>query len=126
MVRTGPGLVVVDLDGDGYEQTGWVIIYLHLATKDRIPVGSWVATGDPLGHASCEGGFATGTHLHIARKFNGEWVPADGPLPFNLGGWIAHGGPVAYKGSLTRDGVTIVACTCSSARTFITRTDADP
>ncbi|MEW5870531.1 MAG: hypothetical protein AB1894_14750 [Chloroflexota bacterium] len=126
VVRIGPGLVVLDLDGDGHEQTGWVLIYLHVATKDRIPLGAWVAAGEPLGHPSCEGGFATGTHLHIARKFNGEWVPADGPLAFNLGGWIAHAGEDAYKGTLTRDGQTITACTCSNFATFITRTDDDP
>jgi LasA protease len=126
VVRTGPGLVVEDLDGDGYEQTGWVVVYLHVEARDRVPEGTWVATGDYLGHASCEGGVATGTHLHIARKFNGEWVPADGPLPFDLGGWIAHASQAAYKGTLTRDGVTITACTCSNAATFITRTDIDP
>jgi len=127
VVRSGPGLVVLDLDGDGHEQTGWVLVYLHVATKDRIPLGSWVAANDPLGHASCEGGMATGTHVHVARKFNGEWVPADGPLPFNLGGWIAHStSSLAYKGTLTRDGVTLVACTCSNYLTFITRTESDP
>ena len=126
VVRTGPGLVVLDLDGDGHEQTGWVLVYLHVATKDRIPVGAWVAAGDPLGHPSCEGGMATGTHVHIARKYNGEWVPADGPLPFNLGGWIAHAGLEAYKGTLTRDDVILEACTCSNYKTFITRTDEDP
>jgi murein DD-endopeptidase MepM/ murein hydrolase activator NlpD len=126
VVRTGPGLVVIDLDGDGREQTGWVLIYLHLAEKGRVPLGAWVAQGDPVGHPSCEGGFATGTHIHIARKYNGEWVPADGPLPFNLGGWIAHAGPLAYKGTLTRGDVTLTACTCSNYLTFITRTNDDP
>lgn len=126
VVRTGPGLVVLDLDGDGYEQTGWVLIYLHVATEDRIPLDTWVAAGDKLGHPSCEGGFATGTHLHIARKYNGEWVPADGPLPFNLGGWIAHAGDKAYQGTLTRGDVTLTACTCSNYQTFIVRTDDDP
>lgn len=121
VVRTGHGLVVVDLDGDGKEQTGWVLVYLHVATKDRIPAGSWVATGDYLGHPSCEGGQSTGTHLHLARKFNGEWVPADGPLPFNLEGWIAHAGEAPYKGTLTRDGKTVIACTCSNAASFISR-----
>ena len=126
VVRTGRGLVVIDLDGDGHEQTGWVLVYLHVAEKDRISQGSWVATGDPIGHPSCEGGMATGTHVHIARKFNGEWVLADGPLPFNLGGWIAHAGEVKYKGTLTRDGVTVTACTCSNAASFVTRMDDDP
>ena len=126
VVRTGPGLVVLDLDGDGYEQTGWVLVYLHVSSDDKIPLNTWVATGDKLGHPSCEGGFATGTHVHFARKYNGEWVPADGPLPFNLGGWIAHAGDKAYQGTLTRDGVTITACTCSNYKTFIVRTDDDP
>jgi LasA protease len=126
VVRTGPGLVVIDLDGDGHEQTGWVLVYLHLAEKGRVAQGTWVAAGDPLGHPSCEGGAATGTHLHIARKFNGEWVPADGPLPFNLGGWIAHAGVIAYQGTLTRGNETLTACTCSNYLTFITRTDSDP
>jgi murein DD-endopeptidase MepM/ murein hydrolase activator NlpD len=126
VVRTGPGLVVIDLDGDGYEQTGWVLVYLHLAEKGRVRQGDWVAQGDPIGHPSCEGGFATGTHLHIARKYNGEWVPADGPLAFNLGGWIAKAGLLPYKGTLTRDDVTLTACTCSNYLTFIIRTDDDP
>jgi len=126
VVRTGPGLVVIDLDGDGYEQTGWVLVYLHIADKGRVRQGDWLAQGDPIGHPSCEGGFATGTHLHIARKYNGEWVPADGPLAFNLGGWVAKAGLLPYKGTLTRDGVTLTACTCSNYLTFITRTDDDP
>lgn len=126
VVRTGPGLVVLDLDGDGYEQTGWVLVYLHIAEKGRVQVGDWLATGDPVGKPSCEGGFATGTHLHIARKFNGEWVPAAGPLPFNLGGWIAHAGEGPYKGTLTRGDVTLTACTCSNYLTFVIRTESDP
>ena len=126
VVRTGSGLVVLDLDGDGHEQTGWVLVYMHIESNDRIPLGTWVAMGDKLGHPSCEGGFSTGTHLHIARKYNGEWVPADGPLPFNLGGWIAHAEEEAYKGTLTRDGETVTACTCSNAPSFITRGDDDP
>jgi LasA protease len=126
VVRTGPGLVVIDLDGDGSEQTGWVLVYLHLAEKGRVRLGDWVAQGDPIGHPSCEGGFATGTHLHIARKYNGEWVPADGPLAFNLGGWVAKAGLLPYKGTLTRGDVTLTACTCSNYLTFIIRTDDDP
>ncbi len=69
----------MDLDGDGNEETGWVIVYLHIATEGRVPVGTWLAQGDKIGHPSCEGGKSTGSHLHIVRKYNGEWVPADGP-----------------------------------------------
>jgi len=82
VTRSENGLLVLDLDGDGREETGWVMIYLHLATEDRMPAGVLVERAARLGHPSCEGGIATGTHLHIARKYNGEWILADGPLPF--------------------------------------------
>ncbi len=126
VVRSGKGVVVLDLDGDGHEQTGWVLVFLHVSSNGKVPVGTWVDQDDPLGHPSCEGGFSTGTHVHIARKYNGEWIPADGPLPFNLGGWIAHAGEAPYKGTLSRDGQTITACTCSNAASFITRKPDDP
>lgn len=126
VVRSGNGVVVLDLDGDGREQTGWVLVYLHVTTDGRLPVGTWVDHDDPLGRPSCEGGIATGTHVHIARKYNGEWIPADGPLPFNLGGWVAHAGEEAYKGTLTRDDRTLTACTCTNPDTFITRSQDDP
>ena len=114
------------MDGDGREETGWVLIYLHLEEDGRVEAGSWVDAGQQLGHPSCEGGISTGTHLHIARKFNGEWIPADGPLPFNLGGWIAHSGGDPYVGTLTRDDDTVTACTCANAESFITREEDDP
>lgn len=123
VVRSGGGVVVLDLDGDGYEGTGWVLLYLHVSNESSVPVGTWVGTGEPLGHPSCEGGMATGTHVHMARKYNGEWIAADGPMPFELSGWRAHAGEEAYKGTLTRDGETIPACTCSSFETRIIRTE---
>lgn len=100
VVRSENGVVMVDLDGDGYEQTGWNLLYLHLATKDRVPVGTFLETNDRIGHASCEGGVSTGTHLHFARKFNGEWVTADGPIPFVMSGWRVVAGDEPYKGQL--------------------------
>jgi murein DD-endopeptidase MepM/ murein hydrolase activator NlpD len=89
VVRSENGAVVVDMDGDGFEQTGWNIIYLHVATTNRVAVGTWLEAGDKIGHPSCEGGISTGTHLHITRKYNGEWVPAEGPLAFVMSGWKA-------------------------------------
>ncbi len=109
IVRSESSYVVLDLDGDGYEQTGWVVIYQHISTKDRIRSGVWVNAGDRIGHPSCEGGMATGTNLHIARKYNGEWVAAGGPLPFVLSGWTAHAGNAPYQGTLTKDDKTITA-----------------
>ncbi|MGA2488574.1 MAG: LysM peptidoglycan-binding domain-containing protein [Anaerolineales bacterium] len=119
VARSETGVVMEDLDGDGDERTGWDILYLHIATVGRAEVGQILKKGDPLGFPSCEGGEATGTHVHIARKYNGEWIPADGVIPFNLEGWIAHDGNAAYQGTLTRGDQTVTACTCSDAASHI-------
>jgi len=119
IARVDVGIVVLDLDGDGYEQTGWVIFYLHIASAGRVLLGTSVQAGAPLGLPSCEGGRTTGTHIHIARKYNGEWILADGPLAFNLEGWVAHNGPAPYLGTLTREGRVVEACECSDARSAI-------
>ena len=112
---------VIDQDDDGYEQTGWTLLYLHIATKDRIEVGDWVEVGDRIGHPSCEGGRSTGTHVHVARRHNGEWVPADGALPFTLSGWEARAGTIAYKGWLIRGNEILYANTAATYETQITR-----
>ncbi len=120
IARTGEGIAVLDLDGDGDERTGWVIFYLHLATDSIVPAGSKLKAGDPIGHPSCEGGHATGTHVHIARKYNGEWLQADGILAFNLEGWTVQRGSVAYEGKLVKGDRVLRACTCSDQETFVT------
>jgi hypothetical protein len=119
VVRSQTGVVMEDLDGDGNERTGWVILYLHIATVGRASVGRTLKKGDALGYPSCEGGEATGTHVHIARKYNGEWIPADGIIPFNLEGWVAHNGITAYQGTLTRGNEKVIACACSDAASQI-------
>ena len=120
IVRNDEGVAVLDLDGDGDEHTGWVIFYLHLAKDGLASVGTKLNAGDPIGHPSCEGGHATGTHVHIARKYNGEWIPADSALPFNLEGWLAHNGAEPYDGYLQRGTDTVTACTCSNQASQIT------
>jgi hypothetical protein len=125
IARLGNGVLMLDLDGDGKEQTGWVLFYLHVEPLDSLHTGKWVDQGDLLGHPSCEGGRATGTHLHIARKFNGEWIAADGPIPFLLGGWQAHAGDEPYQGSLTRGDDIIEASEWGSYSSNIKRTDDD-
>ncbi|MCC6147176.1 MAG: M23 family metallopeptidase [Anaerolineaceae bacterium] len=126
IVRTGNGTVIIDLDGDGYEQTGWALLYMHVSTKDRIQPGTIVNTDDRLGHPSCEGGVSTGTHMHFARKYNGEWILADGPIPMVLGGWRAHAGDKPYAGTLTRNDFTVTACPCGSFETHIARPKPTP
>jgi LasA protease len=125
VVRTGTGIIVVDLDGDGFEQTGWVILYLHVINQ-TVQVGDWVEKTDLLGHPSCEGGIATGTHLHIARKYNGEWIAADGPLAFNIGGWIAKAGEQPYQGWLVKGDEVVNASVVGDYSSRITRERNDP
>ena len=121
MVRSSRGAVAVDLDGDGNEGTGWVIVYMHLARNGRVSIGSWVNTNDPLGYPSCEGGFSSGTHLHITRKYNGEWIGASGAVPFVMDGWLAVAGEGAYAGWLVRDGKTVYVGTSDKEYTWIRR-----
>ncbi len=109
IARSGDGSVVLDLDGDGNEQTGWTILYLHVASQDRIAAGERVKAGDRIGHPSCEGGYAPATHLHIARRYNGEWILADGPTPFVMDGWVAQSAGQEYDGYLKKDGQVIEA-----------------
>jgi hypothetical protein len=122
VARSDDAAVLLDLDGDGDERTGWVIFYFHIAAKDRVAVGKSLQTGDPIGHPSCEGGRITGTHIHLARKYNGEWMPADSVIPLNLDGWIAHNGSEEYQGTLTKEGRTLNACTCADAASQIQAT----
>ncbi len=110
VVRSDFGGVVLDLDGDGYAGTGWTILYQHIAPQQRVAVGTRLQRGDRIGHPSCEGGYSTGTHLHVARMFNGRWISADSEsLPFTLSGWVASGSGSEYNGILTRGNISIAA-----------------
>jgi LasA protease len=103
VLRSSHGEVVVDLDGDGYEQSGWVLTYMHVYEQDRVGPGVWLERGQRVGHPSCEGGFADATHLHLARRYNGEWIPAGrAPVPLVLSGWTAHEAAREYDGTLTK------------------------
>ncbi len=123
ITRSDESAVVLDLDGDGDDRTGWAIFHYHMGSDDLVETGSVVRTGDPLGHPSCEGGRATGTHVHVARRYNGEWLPVDGPAPFVLSGWTAHPSGEPYKGTLTYDfpALKIEACTCVTATNSLSR-----
>ena len=126
IVRVNEGVVVLDLDGDGNEQTGWVILYLHISHENRRVEGEFVDRGAILGVPSCEGGQSTGTHVHVARKYNGEWLDAGGPLPFVLSGWETVSAGIPYQGSLSREGQTVTACTCSNVNARISKSPSDP
>ena len=109
IVYASHGMVIQDLDGDGLWQTGWSILYGHIATWERVEVGAVLEAGDRIGHPSCEGGFSTGTHLHLARRYNGEWIAADADLPLNLDGWLSVGYGVEYNGYLVKGDRTVEA-----------------
>ena len=119
IVRAEHNQVVLDLDGDGYEQTGWTLLYMHIAADGMTPKGTRVSVGDHLGHPSCEGGTATGVNVHLARKYNGEWILADSAIPFVLSGWQAHAGANPYEGTLTNGSKVLNACPCGSPDTWI-------
>jgi hypothetical protein len=78
-----------------------------------------------LGHPSCEGGSSTGTHLHIVRKYNGEWIAASGVLAFDLEGWIVEGTGMPYQGTMIRYGEVVIATDYSSAKSQISSSDPD-
>jgi hypothetical protein len=119
ITRSGEAVVALDLDGDGEERTGWVLFFYHVGTEGRIGPGVRVQQGDLLGHPSCEGGRSTGTHFHIARRYNGEWIPAGGPVPFVLDGWVVAYGESPYQGTLTKGSKVVPACTCSTVKNRI-------
>jgi murein DD-endopeptidase MepM/ murein hydrolase activator NlpD len=119
VVRSAVDGLILDLDRDGDERTGWAIYYLHLAADQQAPVGAELKPGDLIGYPSCSGGHSTGTHVHIARKFNGEWIPAGGALPLVMEGWVTHNGSREYLGTLTKGGSTVTACDCGDAFTSI-------
>jgi LasA protease len=121
IVRSDNGVVMLDLDGDGNEQTGWDLLYLHMGEEGRVAAGTFVKAGDHIGHPSCEGGTSTGRHLHFARKYNGEWIIADSALPFTLSGWIVHAGEKAYQGTLTRGARIVTADPYGQAWSVIIR-----
>ena len=106
---SGDGIVIIDLDEDGFAQTGWTLFYLHIEARDRIPANTRVLAGDRIGHPSCEGGLSSGTHVHIARRYNGEWIEAAGEIPFVMDSWEAQSSGELYNGYLVKDGYVIEA-----------------
>lgn len=123
VVRAGNGIVVLDLDGDGHEQTGWNLLYLHVANRGKVALGEWVEQGERIGHPSCEGGISTGTHTHIARKYNGEWVIADEAIPWVMSGWTVIAGDKPYLGKMVKGNQVVTADVYGQAKSLIVRKD---
>ncbi len=102
VTRSENGMVQLALTDEAGRPTGWELFYMHVAEKDRILVGAKVKKDDPLGHPSCEGGVATGTNIHLARLYRGEWIGAGDPFPYILSGWLAVPGESAYHSTLVK------------------------
>ena len=116
IARSVNGEVVLAMDPSGDERIGWSIFYMHMGTPDRAKVGDRVITGAPIGHPSCEGGASTGSHLHLARKYNGEWLTT-GEIPFMMSSWTVAEGQQEYDGSISNGTLTRQPCQCKDLET---------
>ena len=114
IITARQGEIQLDLDGDGKIQTGWVLFYMHLALDSENPVqpGQQIKQGDVLGYASCEGGLSNSSHVHLARRYNGEWLEAGGPVPFVLSGWEIQPSLSPYEGLISNGADSRQACEC--------------
>jgi LasA protease len=112
VIRSDYGEVVLDLDGDGFVGTGWTVLYMHINSAGRVNAGTPVRAGDPIGRPSCEGGVSDAAHLHIARRYNGVWIDADGAMPFMMEGWTAEKSQIQYDGFLRRGEAQRETCAC--------------
>jgi murein DD-endopeptidase MepM/ murein hydrolase activator NlpD len=109
VVRSSNNIVVIALEDEQRIMTGWQLFYMHIATQDSIAQGTRVNLDDPIGHPSCEGGLATGTHVHFARKYKGEWIGAGDALPMILSGWVALPGEKQFQTSLVKGAQIVTA-----------------
>jgi LysM repeat protein len=109
VIHAANNMVIIGLENENGESTGWEIMYMHIAKFEMISAGTHVNLDDPIGHPSCEGGSATGTHVHITRKYKGEWIGATEPLPFILSGWQAVPGAKIFQSTLVKDSQIIYA-----------------
>lgn len=109
VIRSSQNIVVIALEDQQLVKTGWELFYMHIARQDGIAVRAHVNLDDPIGHPSCEGGIATGTHVHFARKYKGEWIGAGDPLPLVLSGWVALPGEKQFQSSLQKGDQVVTA-----------------
>lgn len=113
-------VIISAIDSSG-KPTGWEVFYMHIASEEMIPQGTRVQLDDPIGHPSCQGGSATGTHVHIARKYKGEWIGAGETFPYLLSGWLAVPGEQLFRSTLVKDSQVVTADPNAGYSSRITR-----
>jgi len=121
VTRSAKGVVQLALLDDAGKTTGWDLLYMHIAAKDRIAVGTRVMADERIGHPSCEGGYATGTHVHLARNYHGEWIGAGDSFPYRLSGWLAVPGETQYQSTLVKGDQVVVSRSDGSKGSWIIR-----
>lgn len=83
---------------------GWTTVYYHvehiLRDSGMVQANEKLAViANTPREAICEGGSATGPHLHFGLKSNGQDVPIDGMI---LSGWRIHSGRGRYDSNCAR------------------------
>ena len=119
--RAANNQVIIAVEDSQGNPTGWEVFYMHIAKEEMITLGKKVKVDDPIGHPSCQGGSATGTHVHISRKYKGEWIGAGEPFPFILSGWLAEPGLQIFKSSLVKGNQIVTADPNAAGTSRITR-----
>ena len=121
VTRSENGILQTALVDPQGNPTGWELLYMHVSAKDRPAVGTLVHTNDPIGHPSCEGGDATGRHVHLARLYRGEWIGAGDPFPLVLSGWLAEPGEKPFYSSLIKGDEVVTGPNLNRNHAIITR-----
>jgi murein DD-endopeptidase MepM/ murein hydrolase activator NlpD len=121
VTRSGDGLLQTALVDSEKKTTGWELLYLHVSAKDRPMVGTLVHTNDLIGHPSCEGGEATGRHVHLTRLYRGEWIGAGDPFPLILSGWLAVPGDKPFYSTLVKGDQVVTGPNLNGNHAIITR-----
>jgi hypothetical protein len=75
IARSQFGAVVLDLDGDGFEQTGWAILYMHVSSRERVAVGTWLEAGDGRAPRAKVGQQAVRMCILLANTTGSGWLP---------------------------------------------------
>jgi murein DD-endopeptidase MepM/ murein hydrolase activator NlpD len=84
----------VKISHSGIQNSGWETVYYHLNVPSSIVFPSSVKQNDKIGviannnaQATCNGGSASGPHVHFSLKYNGLYTAIDGTP---LSGWYVH------------------------------------